>query len=132
MTEEAPPAPNWFANLAPHFAAPAWKKRGREKKPEPEPLVASEARQDRRQLALYSPEASSLPAPRQSDLEKQIRASIWSHMSPALAREANLTLSELIDWTSGVGRLSALQTTAIAMTMGQRHAWTPSGRAFAA
>jgi hypothetical protein len=77
-----------------------------------------EVRQDRSTLVLYEPSASSLPASRQSELERRIRSEVWSHMSPDLAHAAGLTLPELIDWVSGIGRLSALQTTAIAMKMG--------------
>jgi hypothetical protein len=60
--------------------------------------------------ALSPPEPlpSSLPlqpsaAPKANDLEKQIRAVVWQHMGRGaeLARSANLSLSELLEFISG-------------------------------
>ena len=76
-------------------------------------------------LALSPPEPlpAAVPlqpsaAPKASDLEKEIRSVIWQHISPELARTANLSLPELIDWISGVSRLSTPQIEALARKIG--------------
>jgi hypothetical protein len=68
--------------------------------------------------ALYQPPVQPSAAPKASDLEREIRREIWQHMSPDLARSANLSLPELIDWISGATRLSQPQINAIARHMG--------------
>jgi hypothetical protein len=68
--------------------------------------------------ALYQPPVQPSAAPKASELERQIRAVIWQHMSPALAHAAALSLPELIDWTSGVSRLTTPQIEALARKIG--------------
>jgi hypothetical protein len=85
----------------------------RKSAPEPSSAIASPAQVP----ALYEPPPQPSAAPRASDLEKQIRSQIWLHMSPDLARSANLSLPELIDWISGASRLSQPQINAIARHM---------------
>jgi hypothetical protein len=67
---------------------------------------------------LYEPPVKPSAAPKAGDLEREIRREIWQHMSPALAASAGLSLSDLLDWTTGVLRLSPLQIEAIARKMG--------------
>ena len=64
------------------------------------------------------PAISSLPAPKATDLERDIRANIWGHISPGLAHAAGLSLPELVDWVHGVTRLSTPQIEALARRMG--------------
>jgi hypothetical protein len=80
-------------------------------------LIVAPSRGDASNSRISSP-AASFPAPKASDLERQIRAVTWQHMSPQLAHAANLSLPELIDWTSGVTRLSTPQIEALARKMG--------------
>ena len=67
---------------------------------------------------LYAPPVKPSAAPKAGELEREIRREIWQHMSPDLARSARLSLSDLIDFTTGVLRLSPLQLDAIARKMG--------------
>ena len=67
---------------------------------------------------LYEPPVKPSAAPKAGDLEREIRREIWQHMSPDLARAAGLSLSDLLDWTTGVLRLSPLQIEAIARKIG--------------
>jgi hypothetical protein len=69
-------------------------------------------------VALYQPPVQPSAAPKASDLERQIRAVIWQHISPVLAHAAGLSLPELIDWTSGVSRLTTPQIEALARHIG--------------
>ena len=64
------------------------------------------------------PALAVLPAPKATSLEQDIRANIWAHISPELARAAGLSLPELLDYIHGVSRLSAPQINAIARRMG--------------
>jgi hypothetical protein len=67
---------------------------------------------------LYEPAVKPSAAPKAGELEKQIRSVIWQHIGPELARSANLSLPELIDWISGATRLSNPQIEALARKMG--------------
>jgi hypothetical protein len=67
---------------------------------------------------LYEPAVKPSAALKASDLEREIRSVIWQHIGPDLARSANLSLPELIDWVSGVSRLSNPQIEALARKIG--------------
>jgi hypothetical protein len=75
----------------------------RKSEPEPAPEPVSQT--------LRSP----APCP---TLEAEVRAVIWQHMSPELARAADLSLSDVSDWIFGVRRLSTLELEAIARKIG--------------
>ena len=75
----------------------------------------------------YAPPPQPSAAPKASDLEREIRREIWQHMSPELAHAAGLSLAELIDFTSGVMRLSAPQIDALARKMGLIEDTPPTG-----
>ena len=64
------------------------------------------------------PQPAVLPAPRANNLEQDIRREIWQHMGPDLARAAGLSVPELLDFVSGVTRLSQPQLTALGRKMG--------------
>jgi hypothetical protein len=65
--------------------------------------------------------------PKATDLERRIRSQIWQHMSPELAHAADLTLAELIDFTSGATRLSKVQLEALGRKMGLLEDLPPTG-----
>jgi hypothetical protein len=77
--------------------------------------------------AIYEPPVQPSAAPRATELEKQIRSNIWSCMSPELAHAAGLSVAELIDYVSGVTRLSPPQIEALARKMGLIEDLPPTG-----
>ena len=117
MSEDVAPARSWFASLRPDFAVAPFKKR--EKSPRADPGAAPAAPVREKRPAPYAPADQARMAQKATELEKQIRATIWSgHISPALAHAVGLSLAELIDFASGVTRLSAAQATVLAQKMG--------------
>jgi hypothetical protein len=65
------------------------------------------------------PDDLARAAPKAGDLEKQVKAQIWTCMSPELAHAAGLSsVAGLVEWVSGITRLSTFQVEALARKMG--------------
>ena len=84
------------------------------KKPELPSAIAAPAQLP----TLYEPPVQPSAAPKATDLERAIRAVIWQHICPDLARAAGMSLPELIDAISGVARFTTPQIEALGRRMG--------------
>jgi hypothetical protein len=57
-------------------------------------------------------------APKASEIEGQVRAAVWGHLSPELGRVVGLTVPELLEWVSGARRLAPPDVMALARKIG--------------
>jgi hypothetical protein len=60
-------------------------------------------------------------APKAIEIEAQVRAAIWGHLSPELGRVANLDVAGLLEFCSGARRLSAPDVMALGRAIGVVH-----------